>query len=54
MEKLFDEYFEKFNEEFPLIMFMSKSNEEIIQVIKKCIIENQPVSDFNEDNNVKY
>lgn len=54
MEKLILEYLEKFDENFPLFMFMGVDEEEIKRIIKRCIDENKPYIVLEEDNNVIY
>ena len=54
MEKLINEYLEKFDENFPLFMFMGIDEEEVKRIIKKCIDEDKPYIDLEYDKNVLY
>ena len=42
MEELIKEYVEVFNKSFPIFMLMGTEDEEIKQIIKKCLVENKP------------
>lgn len=42
MNKLLDEYREKFKEQFPLMLVMGIPEDEISEIIKVCINSGQP------------
>lgn len=42
MEKLINEYLERFDENFPIFMMMGIEDEKIKEIIKKCLEENKP------------
>ena len=42
MEKLLNEYKEKFNDNFPIFLCRSMEEEEIIEIMQKCIDEGKP------------
>ena len=42
MDELLNKYIEKFDANFPLFMFKGVDDQEIINIIEKCINENKP------------
>lgn len=42
MEKLIDDYLEKFGEQFPIMLLRGVSEEELKAIIQKCIDEGKP------------
>jgi hypothetical protein len=42
MDKLMQEYQERFGEQFPLMLCRGCDDEEIEEIIKKCLKENKP------------
>ena len=53
MEKLLNEYVKKFDDNFPMFLFRTVSEDEIKEIIKKCIDENKPY-ETNLDINSNY
>lgn len=52
MEKLLEEYVDKFNENFPIFLLKGIDEDEIMEMIKKCIDEDKPCEievDENDD-----
>ena len=49
MEELINEYVERFDENFPIFMFMGTDEEELKQIIKKCLKENKPYIILDEE-----
>ena len=54
MENLINEYLQKFDENFPLFMFMNVNEDEVKRIIKKCIDEGKPYIDLETDENILY
>lgn len=46
LQKAFELYKKKFNDDFPTIPFDSREDEEIIDIINECIEENKDVYDL--------
>ena len=42
MDKLLFEYADAFDENFPVFLFRSKSAEEIVTMIQKCLVDGIP------------
>lgn len=42
MDKLLDEYKEKFGECFPLMLTRGMSEDDIIEIVKSCLKNNKP------------
>lgn len=53
MPDLLMEYANKFNENFPTFLFMG-IEEEMEEIIKKCIKENKPYKFKDTDKNISY
>lgn len=49
MKELLEKYREMFDEQFPLMLFRSSFDEEVIKAIEKCISENKPFEMDFED-----
>lgn len=54
LDKLLNEYVEKFNENFPICLFRGKEDEEVIKMIQKCIDENKVLDEIELDNEAYY
>ena len=54
LDKLLNEYVEKFNENFPIFLFRGKEDEEVIKMIQKCIDENKVLDEIELDNEAYY
>lgn len=52
MNKLLNEYRNKFNEQFPLMLVMSMEEKEIEAIIKKCINEGKAYNPKLKENAV--
>ncbi len=48
-----DEYFERFNVNFPTLCVRHLGEEEIIKLIKKCLDDNKP-TDLSDEHDVDY
>lgn len=49
MKELLEQYLEKFDDQFPLMLVRGMDEEEIITILKKCIEENKPYEiEFDE------
>lgn len=52
MDTLLDKYLARFDEQFPLMLFRSKSDEEICSVIQQCLDDDKPYSpELDPDSN---
>lgn len=53
MNELLDKYFETFKEQFPLMLFMGVSEEEVVATIKECLKVGKPY-EADLDNDIVY
>lgn len=42
MEELMDQYREKFDDQFPLMLVQGMSDDEIADIIRKCLLAGKP------------
>ena len=49
MDKELKRYEEKFGEQFPLMLCKGCDDDEIIEIVNKCMVENKPYSVINGD-----
>lgn len=42
MEKALNDYSEKFNENFPMFLFRSADEDEVVKIINECITNDKP------------
>lgn len=54
MEKALERYYQQFGENYPLMIADTKTDEEIIERINRCIETNQPESEPEYDDNSDY
>lgn len=54
MEEALERYYQQFGENYPLVIVGTKTNEEIIERINRCIETNQPEAEPEYDDDVDY
>lgn len=54
MEEALERYYQQFGDNYPLMIFGTKTDEEIIERINHCIETNQPEAEPEYDDNVDY
>ena len=53
LDRLLSEYAERFRENFPVFTMLGTSEDELIAILQKCMIDNEPYR-FEDDGKIDY